>query len=160
MTKTALISIAATAILSPALTACSANASPQPSLPSAPAVQQPASILTVAISYNPGPNKPEQNMALDCIALENSTYRGSVQKTCSWLSKNLTNLLDYQTGPVCTEQYGGPETANIVIATDKGNHTLDLSRTNGCYIEQWDQWSPLLLPLQMMPSELTTPMQS
>ena len=45
---------------------------------------------------------------------------------------------------VCTEVYGGPETATV-RGTFRGQRVdLALSRTDGCRIAQWDRLGPLL----------------
>ena len=45
---------------------------------------------------------------------------------------------------VCTEQYGGPQTARVTGTWDGEPVDLELSRINGCYIAQWDALGPLL----------------
>ena len=45
---------------------------------------------------------------------------------------------------VCTEQYGGPETARVVGRWDGEPVDLELSRSDGCRIAQWDALGPLL----------------
>jgi hypothetical protein len=45
---------------------------------------------------------------------------------------------------ICTEQYGGPQTATV-RGTYRGQPVdLELSRVNGCYISQWDRLVPLV----------------
>jgi len=47
-------------------------------------------------------------------------------------------------GDVCTEIYGGPQTA-VVRGTYKGQPvSLELSRTDGCRIAQWDRLGAVL----------------
>jgi len=45
---------------------------------------------------------------------------------------------------VCTEQFGGPETASITGRWDGEPVDLALSRTDGCRIAQWDALGPVL----------------
>jgi hypothetical protein len=45
---------------------------------------------------------------------------------------------------VCTEQYGGPQTATVTGRWDGEPVDLALSRTDGCRIAQWDALGPLL----------------
>ena len=45
---------------------------------------------------------------------------------------------------VCTEQYGGAETASVLGRWDDEPVDLVLSRTDGCRIAQWDALGPLL----------------
>ena len=44
----------------------------------------------------------------------------------------------------CTEQYGGPQTAHVVGRWAGEPVDLELSRTDGCRISQWDGLVPLL----------------
>jgi hypothetical protein len=46
----------------------------------------------------------------------------------------------------CTEQYGGPQTAHVIGRWAGEPVDLELSRTDGCRIAQWDSLGPLLPP--------------
>lgn len=45
---------------------------------------------------------------------------------------------------VCTEQYGGPQTATISGTVNGEPVSADLSRTDGCEISRWDALVPLV----------------
>jgi hypothetical protein len=45
---------------------------------------------------------------------------------------------------VCTEIYGGPQTATVRGTVDGKQVTAQFSRTNGCEIARWDALAPLL----------------
>jgi hypothetical protein len=45
---------------------------------------------------------------------------------------------------ICTQQYGGPQTARIEGSWHGETVDLELSRTDGCHIAQWDRLAPLL----------------
>jgi hypothetical protein len=45
---------------------------------------------------------------------------------------------------VCTQQYGGPQTATVTGRWAGEDVDLVLARTNGCEIAQWDSLGPLL----------------
>ena len=45
---------------------------------------------------------------------------------------------------VCTEQYGGDQTARVTGTYRGAPLALELSRVNGCSISQWDRLGPLL----------------
>ena len=47
---------------------------------------------------------------------------------------------------VCTEQFGGPQTAHVLGRWNGEPVDLELSRTDGCRISQWDALAPLLPP--------------
>jgi hypothetical protein len=48
----------------------------------------------------------------------------------------------------CTEQYGGPETAHITGRWNGEPVDLELSRTDGCRISQWESLGPVLPPVE------------
>jgi hypothetical protein len=45
---------------------------------------------------------------------------------------------------MCTEQFGGPQTAHVTGVWGGEPVDLELSRTDGCRIAQWDALGPLL----------------
>lgn len=47
---------------------------------------------------------------------------------------------------VCTEIYGGPQTARVVGTVAGKRVWATFSRTNGCHISRWNGLSPWLLP--------------
>jgi hypothetical protein len=49
---------------------------------------------------------------------------------------------------MCTEQYGGPETAHITGRWNGEPVDLELSRTDGCRISQWESLGPVLPPVE------------
>ena len=49
---------------------------------------------------------------------------------------------------VCTEQYGGPETAIITGRWKAADVDVELSRTDGCRISQWESLGPVLPPVE------------
>ena len=49
---------------------------------------------------------------------------------------------------MCTEQYGGPQTARITGRWHGEPVELELSRTDGCKISQWQGLGPVLPPVE------------
>jgi hypothetical protein len=45
---------------------------------------------------------------------------------------------------MCTEQYGGPQTAHVVGRWDGDEVDLELARNDGCRIAQWDALVPVV----------------
>lgn len=45
---------------------------------------------------------------------------------------------------VCSQQYGGPETAHVTGRWAGADVDLPLARTNGCQLAQWSSLGPLL----------------
>ena len=53
---------------------------------------------------------------------------------------------------VCTQIYGGPETAVITGTLDGEAIEVRLSRANGCEIDRWEQLRPVLPAYEPVPS--------
>jgi Subtilisin inhibitor-like len=55
---------------------------------------------------------------------------------------------------VCTEQYGGPQTAHVIGRWSGEEVDLELSRSDGCRIAQWDALGPFLpVPVGIEPTD-------
>lgn len=55
-------------------------------------------------------------------------------------------LLGPERDRVCTEEYGGPQTATISGVIDKQAISTAVDRANGCGIADWDLLEPLIGP--------------
>jgi hypothetical protein len=53
-------------------------------------------------------------------------------------------LMPVPADSVCTEQYGGPDTARITGTWRGRVIDVSLSRINGCYISQWEALMPVV----------------
>ncbi|MBC7460112.1 MAG: hypothetical protein H7287_01985 [Thermoleophilia bacterium] len=65
---------------------------------------------------------------------------------CRWIAETPTSVLTQpakDAGQVCTQVYGGPETATVSGMRDTEMIDVSFSRTNGCEIARWDAASPL-----------------
>ena len=67
-----------------------------------------------------------------------------VAAACEHLRGMTDPFARLEPGLICTEQYGGPQTARISGRWAGADVDLRLSRTNGCRISQWDGLGPLL----------------
>ena len=47
---------------------------------------------------------------------------------------------------VCTEIYGGPDTARVIGVVEGRRVWATFNLTNGCHIERWNRFTPWLLP--------------
>jgi hypothetical protein len=66
------------------------------------------------------------------------------EATCAWLATNADTIFaPPRTDEVCTEQYGGPETAQVTGTVDGDKVKATFSRTNGCEIARWEAAAPL-----------------
>jgi Subtilisin inhibitor-like len=66
------------------------------------------------------------------------------QEACAAIEQNEDALRELSKDIVCTEIYGGPETATV-SGTVRGRPVeAQFSRSNGCEIGRWDALDPLL----------------
>lgn len=54
-------------------------------------------------------------------------------------------------GRVCTQVYGGPQTAHVTGSIAGKPVDVELARRNGCEIADWDRAAPLLAPSGIRP---------
>ena len=72
---------------------------------------------------------------------------------CADLAREQQPFAPLPTDQACTEIYGGPQTATV-RGTYRGEPVrLDLARTDGCRIAQWDRLGALLPPVPEAPGE-------
>jgi len=65
---------------------------------------------------------------------------------CTWIAETPVSVLTQppsDSGQVCTQIYGGPETATITGTRDGDPIQVSYSRVNGCEIARWDLAAPL-----------------
>jgi hypothetical protein len=68
-------------------------------------------------------------------------------RACSRLAAGGTRLFaPVPRNVVCTEIYGGPQTARVVGRVDGRRVSAAFNRVNGCEIARWNRISPWLLP--------------
>jgi hypothetical protein len=105
--------------------------------------------LNLTVSVKDGEGK-EANGTLKC---EEGTAEGSgflessADEHCR-AARGLEQLLTTQPPKdrVCTQVYGGPQTARITGTFGAQDVARSLSRTDGCQIEDWKQADALLAP--------------
>ncbi|UOY02737.1 SSI family serine proteinase inhibitor [Blastococcus sp. PRF04-17] len=66
------------------------------------------------------------------------------QAACDHLHGMADPFAPLPTDVACTEQYGGPQTASVTGRWAGERVDVDLSRTDGCRIAQWDSLVPLV----------------
>lgn len=101
--------------------------------------------LSISISEDGG--QQSAHYELDCrgSVLEETSTLPNALKACEFLLDNPKVLeQEFPSDQICTEIYGGPETAEIsgIIAGKSVNTSL--SRNNGCNIKHWDDLAVLL----------------
>lgn len=66
------------------------------------------------------------------------------EAACADLARTPEPLAPVPADAVCTELYGGPQTAVVRGTLDGRDVSVELSRTDGCRTEQWDRLGALL----------------
>ena len=76
------------------------------------------------------------------------------QATCAHLAALDDPFAPPAADVVCTEQYGGPQTAHVIGRWSGEEVDLELSRSDGCRIAQWDALGPFLpVPVGVEPTD-------
>ena len=120
-----------------ALVACSAG--------SAGASRALTSLTITFWAEGPDASKPRR-WTLRCAPTGGTLPRGAV--ACRRLGAGGPKLFaPVPPNMVCTEIYGGPQTARVVGKVAGKRIWASFSRTNGCHIDRWERMSPWLLPL-------------
>lgn len=98
------------------------------------------------------PDRETITYRITCLG-DTATITGDVdlddQAACKALAKEDVQRRLIEGPPedqICTEQYGGPDTATITGAIDETPVDTVIDRTNGCGINDWDELLADLLP--------------
>lgn len=95
------------------------------------------------ISIDRGAGAAPENYTLVCAGnVEGSHPRA--EQACAHLAGLAAPFAPIPADAMCTQQYGGPQTARVTGLWAGESVDLALSRTNGCYISQWESLGPLL----------------
>jgi hypothetical protein len=70
--------------------------------------------------------------------LECASEFKSKNQACLALSDNPAMLDPEKPGKICTEQYGGPQTATVKGTVNGKDVSASFSRTDGCQISRWE----------------------
>jgi hypothetical protein len=114
---------------------------PSPSAPPGPTAGPGAGNAELAIMVKPSPTEPALNYTLVCrdgVPAPESNHP-KADAACAALKSNaaLLSPAPKNTNRVCTEQYGGPETATVTGIVDDTPVDTSFARTNGCEIGAW-----------------------
>jgi hypothetical protein len=99
--------------------------------------------LQVMVDRGDG-SAPEQ-WTLTCVGNASGTHP-EAEAACAHLAGLDDPFAPLPDDVACTEQYGGPETAHVTGRWNREPVDLELARTDGCFITQWDSLVPLLPP--------------
>ena len=103
--------------------------------------------VSLLISVSETGNEQSTSYQLHCAGStpEDTSTLPNALKACEFLSKN-SEALEQEIPPdqMCTEIYGGPETAEIKGNIGRKSIDTSLNRSNGCAIKRWDDLAVLL----------------
>ena len=95
------------------------------------------------IDVDGGSGAPPQSWNLVCAGVADGTHP-EAQAACDHLAGMTDPFAPLPDDVMCTEQYGGPQTARITGRWQGQPVEVDLSRVDGCRIAQWDAFGPVL----------------
>ncbi|MGY2003012.1 SSI family serine proteinase inhibitor [Blastococcus sp. SYSU DS1024] len=90
-----------------------------------------------------GDGTPPETWTLTCDGVVEGTHPRA-EEACAHLEDMTEPFAPLPDDLVCTEQYGGPQTARITGRWEGEPVDLELSRVDGCRIAQWDALGPVL----------------
>ncbi|SNR78504.1 SSI family serine proteinase inhibitor [Blastococcus mobilis] len=99
--------------------------------------------LQVVVDRGDG-SAPEQ-WTLTCAGNASGTHP-EAEAACAHLAGLADPFAPLPDDVVCTQQYGGPETAHVTGRWNGEPVDLRLARTDGCLITQWDSLVPFVPP--------------
>ena len=125
--------------------ACSSGGDTVRTASSPPPVSPPAAVTELVVEATAGSGSAPVRATLICDPPGGD--HPAAEQACADLAAQPSPLAPLPADLGCTEQYGGPQTA-VVRGTYRGEPVeLELSRTNGCRIAQWDALGVLLSAL-------------
>ena len=90
-----------------------------------------------------GDGTPAEDWTLSCAGSVQGSHP-EAEAACAHLAGLADPFAPLPDDVVCTEQFGGPQTAHVTGRWGGEPVDLELSRSNGCLIAQWDSLGPLL----------------
>lgn len=104
----------------------------------------------LTITVKPSDTEPAINYTLTCRngAPTNESRHPTAAKACDVLKNSPGVLAPQPRGKdvVCTQQYGGPQTANVTGIVDGMPVDISFARRDGCEISQWNAADSILGP--------------
>ena len=95
------------------------------------------------VELDRGDGTEPESWTLTCVGFVEGTHPDG-EAACAHLETVDQPFVPLPDDAVCTEQYGGPQTARVLGRWHGEPVDLELSRTDGCRISQWDALGPLL----------------
>ena len=105
-----------------------------------------APVTALQVEVVPSPGAAPRRWTLTCSPTGGDHPRAA--DACESLAEQRAPLAPLEQDRACTELYGGPQTAQV-RGTYRGEQVaLELSRTDGCRIAQWDALGAVLGPVE------------
>ena len=95
------------------------------------------------IEVDLGEGVAPQVWTLTCVGVVEGSHPRA-EAACAHLDGMTDPFAPLPEDRMCTEQYGGPQTAHITGRWRGEPVDLELSRVDGCRISQWDSFGPVL----------------
>jgi hypothetical protein len=97
----------------------------------------------LVIELDRGDGSPAERWTLTCVGFVEGDHPDA-EAACAHLLGLEDPFAPIPADAVCTQIYGGPQTARVTGLWRGEPVDLALSRSDGCRIEQWDRLGPLL----------------
>ena len=95
------------------------------------------------IEVDPGDGSAPLTWTLTCVGFVEGSHP-QAQAACDHLAGLERPFAPLPADVVCSQEYGGPETAHVVGRWGGEPVELDLSRVDGCRIAQWNSLVPVV----------------
>jgi hypothetical protein len=99
----------------------------------------------LVIELDRGDGSAPERWTLTCVGFVDGDHPRA-EEACEHLKAMDDPFAPIPDDAVCTQVYGGPETARVTGLWRGEPVDLELSRTDGCRIDQWERLGPLLAP--------------
>ena len=109
--------------------------------PAAGAISQADNDLQIELDLGDG--RAPVTWTLTCVGSVEGSHP-QAQAACDHLAGMERPFAPLPEDVVCSQEYGGPETARVTGRWGGGPVELDLSRVDGCRIAQWDSLVPVV----------------
>lgn len=95
------------------------------------------------IEVDLGDGRAPQTWTLTCVGFVEGSHPAA-QAACDHLAGMEDPFAPIPEDTICTQVYGGPETAHVVGRWGGEPVDLELSRVDGCRLAQWDSLVPVV----------------
>ena len=95
------------------------------------------------VEFDRGDGTEPESWTLSCVGNASGSHP-EAEAACAHLAGMTEPFAPLPADAVCTEQYGGPQTAHVIGRWGGQPVDLELSRVDGCHMTQWDSLVPLV----------------